>query len=112
MIAGDGERKTLRLVARYADACSLRPGPEVPRKLEVLRRHCEAEGRDYGSIEKTCAFAFDVGEDGEKAGELVGRLRWLSGMGVETVIGVVPRVDRIAPLEIIGAEVIPAVSEL
>jgi F420-dependent oxidoreductase-like protein len=112
MIAGDGERKTLRLVARYADACSLRPGPEVPRKLDVLRRHCEAEGREYGSIEKTCAFAFDVGEDGEKAGELVGRLRWLSGMGVETVIGVVPRVDRIAPLEIIGAEVIPAVAEL
>ena len=112
MIAGDGERKTLRLVARYADACSLRPGPEVPRKLDVLRRHCEAEGRDYGSIEKTCAFAFDVGEDGEKAGELVGQLRWLSGMGVETVIGVVPRVDRIAPLEINGAEVIPAVAEL
>src|SRR5215204_1906793 len=112
MIAGEGEKKTLRLVARYADACSLRPGPQVPRKLDVLRRHCEAEGRDYGLIEKTCAFAFEVGEDGEKAGELVGRLRWLSGMGVETVIGIVPRVDRIAPLEIIGAEVIPAVAEL
>src|SRR5215211_2303497 len=35
MIAGDGEKKTLRLVARYADACSLRPGPEIPRKLDV-----------------------------------------------------------------------------
>ena len=53
MIAGDGEKKTLRLVARYADACSLRPGPEVPRKLDVLRRHCEDEGRDYGEIEKS-----------------------------------------------------------
>src|SRR5215203_6869017 len=90
MIAGDGERKTLRLVARYADACSLRPGPEIPRKLAVLRRHCEAEGRDYGSIEKTCAFAFDVGEGGEKVEEVVGQLRWLAGMGVETVIGMVP----------------------
>lgn len=110
MIAGDGEKKTLRLVARYADACSLRPGPEVPRKLDVLRRHCEEEGRDYGGIEKTCAFAFDIGERGEKADELIGQLRWLGGMGIETVIGVVPNVDRITPLEVIGKEVIPAVA--
>ena len=112
MIAGDGEKKTLRLVARYADACSLRPGPMVPEKLEVLRRHCEAEGRDYDAIEKTCAFAFDVGEGGERVEEVVGQLRWLSGMGVETVIGFVPGVDRIAPLEAIGREVVPAVADL
>ena len=72
MIAGDGEKKTLRLVARYADACSLRPAREIPRKLEVLRHHCEAEGREYEEIEKTCAFAFDVGEEGEKV-ERAGR---------------------------------------
>jgi hypothetical protein len=112
MIAGDGERKTLRLVARYADACSLRPTPEIPKKLDVLRRHCEAEGRDYDSIEKTCAFAFDVGEDGFKAGELIGQLRWLAGMGIETVVGVVPEVHRITPVEVIGREVIPAVADL
>jgi alkanesulfonate monooxygenase SsuD/methylene tetrahydromethanopterin reductase-like flavin-dependent oxidoreductase (luciferase family) len=112
MIAGDGEKKTLLLVARYADACSLRPSPEIPRKLDVLRRHCEAEGRDYDSIEKTCAFAFDVGENGEKVGEVIGGLRWLAGMGIETVIGFVPGVDRITPLEVIGREVIPAVADL
>jgi F420-dependent oxidoreductase-like protein len=112
MIAGDGERKTLRLVARYADACSLRPGPVIPEKLDVLRRHCEAEGRPYDSIEKTCAFAFDVGENGSKAGELIGQLRWLADMGIQTVIGVVPDVHRITPLEIIGREVIPAAAEL
>jgi F420-dependent oxidoreductase-like protein len=111
MIAGDGEQKTLRLVARYANACSLRPSPEIPRKLDVLRRHCETEGRDYDEIEKTCAFAFDVGEYGEKAGELIEQVRWLSSMGVETVIGVVPKVDRITPLEIIGREVVPAVAD-
>ena len=111
MIAGAGERKTLRLVARYADACSLRPGPEVSKKLDVLRRHCEAEGRDYGEIEKTCAFAFDVGEDGERVGELIGQLRWLAGMGIETVIGAVPNVDRITPLEAIGREVIPVIAD-
>ena len=112
MIAGDGEKKTLRLVARYADACSLRPGPEVPRKLDVLRQHCEAENRDYDAIEKTCAFAFDVGESGEKVGELIERLGWLSSMGVETVIGFVPQVHRITQLEVIGREVIPAVADL
>ena len=112
MIAGDGERKTLRLVARYADACSLRPIPELAHKLNVLRAHCEAEGRDYEEIEKTCAFSFDVGEDGSKTGELIGGLRWLAGMGIQTVIGVVPNVDRITPLEVIGREVIPVVTEL
>ncbi len=112
MNAGDGERKTLRLVARYAGACSLRPGSVIPEKLDVLRRHCEAEGRDYDSIEKTYAFAFDVGQDGSKAGELIGQLHWLAGMGIQTVVGVIPDVHRITPLEIIGHEVIPAVVEL
>jgi F420-dependent oxidoreductase-like protein len=112
MIAGDGAKKTLRLVARYADACSLRPGPQVPEKLEVLRRHCEEEGRDYDSIEKTCAFRFDVDRHGENVDELIGQLRWLSGMGIETVIGFVPNVDAIKPLETIGTKVIPAVADL
>jgi F420-dependent oxidoreductase-like protein len=111
MIAGDGERKTLRLVARYADACSLRPIPEIPKKLDVLRRHCEVEGRDYDEIEKTCAFAFDVGEDGKKVDDLIEQLSWLAGMGIETVIGMVPNVDRIKPLEIIGREVVPAMAD-
>ena len=111
MVAGDGEKKTLRLVARYADACSLRPGPQVPEKLEALRRHCEVAGTDYEAIEKTCAFRFDVGEDGEKTEELVGQLRWLAGMGIQTVIGGVPGVDAISPLEIIGEQVVPAVAD-
>ena len=80
-------------------------------KLDTLRRYCEAEGRDYGSIEKTCAFAFDVGEEVERAEELIGQLRRLSGMGVETVIGMVPNVDRIRPLEVIGRKVVPAVAD-
>jgi F420-dependent oxidoreductase-like protein len=112
MVAGDGEKKTLRLVARYADACSLRPGPQLPEKLDVLRRHCEEEGTDYDAIEKTCAFRFDVGEGGEKTEELAGQLRWLAGMGIETVIGMVPNVDRVSTLEIIGEKVIPAVADV
>lgn len=112
LVGGDGEQKTLRLVARYADICSLRPKPEIPHKLEVLRQYCAEEGRDYDAIEKGCAFAFDVGEDGAKADELIGRLRWLAGMGIETVFGFVPDVGEITPLEIIGKRVIPAVADL
>jgi F420-dependent oxidoreductase-like protein len=55
MIGGGGETKTLRLVARYADMCNVfaTTPAEVAHKLEVLRQHCETEGRDYDSIEKT-----------------------------------------------------------
>ncbi|MEU3651904.1 LLM class F420-dependent oxidoreductase [Streptomyces sp. NPDC032161] len=58
MIGGGGERKTLRLVARYADACNLfATGPEeVAQKLGVLRAHCAAEGRDYDAVEKTVMY--------------------------------------------------------
>jgi len=112
LIAGSGEKRTLPLVARYADACNIRPSPEIPRQLELLRRLCQQEGRDYDSIEKTAPFAFDVGEDGSKVDELLGRLRWLAGMGIETVFGWVVGVDGIKPLEIMGKEVIPAAAEM
>ena len=50
MIGGGGERKTLRMVAQYAQACNLFPGPELEHKLDVLRGHCEDLGRDYDDI--------------------------------------------------------------
>jgi F420-dependent oxidoreductase-like protein len=55
LIGGGGEKKTLRLVAKYADACNLFAlgVDEVGRKLDILKEHCEAEGRDYDSIKKT-----------------------------------------------------------
>ena len=110
MIGGGGERKTLRFVARYAQACNLFPSPELPRKLDVLRAHCEAEGRDYDDILKTCYFIFDVGEKGEKAGEIVDQLGGLAEMGFQAAIGAVANVWDVTPLEIIGSEVIPAVA--
>ena len=112
LIGGSGERKTLRFVARYAQACNLFPSPELPRKLDVLRAHCEAEGRDYDDIMKTCYFIFDVGEKGEKAGEIVDQLGGLAEMGFQAAIGAVANVWDVTPLEIIGSEVIPAVASL
>jgi F420-dependent oxidoreductase-like protein len=112
MIGGSGERKTLRFVARYAQACNLFPGPDLARKLDVLRAHCDAEGRDYDEIEKTCYFIFDVGDKGQHAGQVVDQLGDLAGLGFQAAIGAVANVWDVTPLEVIGAEVIPAVSAL
>jgi F420-dependent oxidoreductase-like protein len=110
MIGGMGEQKTLRLVAKYADACNLFPTPEVPHKLDVLKRHCEREKRNYDDIEKTCMFRFDVGDRGQNVRQTVEQLRGLSRMGFSTAIGGVLDVYKITPLEILAREVIPAVA--
>src|SRR5215469_15821337 len=112
MIGGGGEKKTLRFVARYADACNLFPSPDLPRKLDVLRAHCEAEGRDYDEITKTCYFIFDVGEKGEKTGEVIDRLGRMAELGFEVAIGMVANLWQVTPLEVIAADVIPAVASL
>jgi F420-dependent oxidoreductase-like protein len=59
MIGGSGEKKTLRLVAQYADACNIAASPDATRKLDVLRAHCDAAGRNYDDIEKTTIFPLD-----------------------------------------------------
>jgi alkanesulfonate monooxygenase SsuD/methylene tetrahydromethanopterin reductase-like flavin-dependent oxidoreductase (luciferase family) len=65
MIGGGGERKTLRLVAQYADSCNLfELGPdEIEHKLGVLRRHCDDLGRDYSTIKKTMLTRADAFTD-------------------------------------------------
>ncbi len=112
LIGGGGEKKTLRLVAQYADACNLFPSPEVPRKLDILREHCKAVGRNYDEIEKTAMFQFDLGDNGENLGKVIGGLRWLAGMGIQTAIGSVPKIYEAKRLEMIGEKLIPAVADL
>jgi hypothetical protein len=102
----------LRLVARYADSCNLFAGPELAHKLDVLRRHCETEGRDYDEIEKTVMYRFDVGTGGERVGQIVEELGRLAEMGFTIAHGQVADVSEITPLEIIGNEVVPAVAAL
>jgi F420-dependent oxidoreductase-like protein len=111
MIAGDGERRTLPLVARYADACNLRPGPDIGRKLDVLRRHCADVGRDYDAIHKTCSWHFDVGPDGGATSRLIEQLGELSAAGIKHVYGLVVARHGSAPLEAIGTDVVGAVAD-
>jgi alkanesulfonate monooxygenase SsuD/methylene tetrahydromethanopterin reductase-like flavin-dependent oxidoreductase (luciferase family) len=113
LIGGGGERKTLRLVARYAQACNLFESPRLPHKLEVLRAHCEREGRNYDEIEKTATIgAIDLGARGEKIGEIIDRLGALGEHGITTVAGWVPDVATLTPLEKIGTDLIPAMADL
>jgi F420-dependent oxidoreductase-like protein len=108
LIGGGGEKKTLRLVAKYAQACNLFGGAELEHKLEVLRRHCDDVGRDYDEIEKTVMFSLDPGEKGEKVDALLEELQRLASLGVQEAHGSVPDVWRITPLELLGERVVPA----
>jgi F420-dependent oxidoreductase-like protein len=98
LVGGSGERKTLRLVAQYGDACNLFDLPASPyrsdnlaHKLSVLRRHCDDAGRDYNEIEKTVASFVDLGDDGEAGMKgWLDHLADLAGLGIDHVI-VAPR---------------------
>jgi F420-dependent oxidoreductase-like protein len=109
MIGGGGERRTLRLVARYADACNLFPGPQLAHKLDVLREHCEREGRDDDTVEKTVYCPFDP-SDG--TGRILDQLGRFAELGVTTTIGSVADVWRITPLEIMAERVLPEAAKL
>jgi F420-dependent oxidoreductase-like protein len=112
LIGGGGERKTLRLVAQYAQACNLFYRPELPHKLDVLREHCAAVGRDYDEIEKTVMMSIDPGPDGENTGPLLDQLAELAALGVTHVHGQVKNVTSITPLELLAERVIPQAAEL
>jgi F420-dependent oxidoreductase-like protein len=112
LIGGSGEHKTLKLVARYAQACNLFPGPDLERKLDVLRKHCEDEERSYDDIEKTVLFNFDVGDKGERANEIIESLAELARLGFSVAHGSVVGVSEIDPLDIIGDRIVPVVADL
>ncbi len=85
LIGGGGERKTLRLVARYADACNLMGEPEqIAHKIDVLRRHCDAVGRDPAEIEVTAMFR-DL-PPSPTADDVLGRAEALARVGVSTLV--------------------------
>ena len=111
LISGGGERKTLRLVAKYAQACNLFPTPELPRKLDVLREHCAAVGRNYDEIEKTVMLPLNPGERGENIDSILENLQKMAALGISHAQGIVPGVWKLDPLTALGREVVPAIAD-
>jgi alkanesulfonate monooxygenase SsuD/methylene tetrahydromethanopterin reductase-like flavin-dependent oxidoreductase (luciferase family) len=113
MIGGGGEKKTLRLVARYADACNVFGDPQMLKhKLEILRQHCETEGRNYDDIEKTVYYAVRLGDNGENIQKAIDDLGALAEAGAQAAIGALIDVEKMEPIQIVGDKVIPAIAGL
>ncbi|MFP5345497.1 MAG: LLM class F420-dependent oxidoreductase [Actinomycetes bacterium] len=118
MIGGGGEKKTLRLVARYADACNLfaghaQAGPEqVAAKLAVLREHCEREGTDYDRIVKTILFTgpIEPGRDGGR--RFVETMAQYRDVGVTEVHVAPPAGDPVEFVRGLGEHVVPELTRL
>lgn len=111
LIGGMGEKKTLRLIAQYADACNLFTFLGVDalaQKLDVLRRHCDALGRDPATIEKTTLGGVRL--DKTTTADFVAHCRDLAKLGVSHAIVNFPNVHELTPLAAFGKDVIPEVA--
>jgi len=114
MVGGQGERKSLRLVAKYADACNLFANPEsgpaaIEHKLAVLREHCEREGTDYDAIRKTILWsaAFDPASDGPA---FVEEMKRFADVGVDEVHVMHLGNEPVAYVQDLGRSVVPALT--
>jgi F420-dependent oxidoreductase-like protein len=113
LIGGGGEHKTLRLVARYADACNLfarYAKPDLVRKLAKLRSYCDEERRPYEAIQKTALTQWNpIRNSPDKIVDQLGELREL---GFDTVIASVTGVETLKPIEVLARDVFPRVARL
>jgi F420-dependent oxidoreductase-like protein len=117
MVGGGGERKTLRLVAQYADACNVFGTPEsIARKYAILDAHCAAVGRDPGEIERSTLQSVRVGTGSPRGSEtpaqVVDRFGELSDAGADHIIFAVDDVHDPAHLDLIGRDVLPQLQRL
>ena len=110
LIGGSGEKKTLRLVARYADACNLFSSPDLAHKLDVLRGHCADVGRDYDAIEKTAIIPFEMGPGGEGADKMLGQLREMHDLGITLAVGSLRGPAGPSLVTAYGEHIIPEIS--
>jgi len=112
MIGGTGERKTLRLVAQYAEACNLFTGDGVDgvaHKLNVLRGHCDALGRDYDAIRKTMIFHGDPLADWDG---FMGEMEAYAKLGMSLVTMMPPTDDPEAWAIGMVSDVVPRLKQI
>ena len=117
MVGGGGERKTLRLVARYADACNLFAGRDggpdaVQAKLDVLRAHCEREGTDFDAIRKTVLYTGPVHPDAAGGAHLEQTMSAYAAIGISDVHLMPPAGDPVAFVRGLGEHVVPRLAQL
>ncbi|MBL8153577.1 MAG: LLM class F420-dependent oxidoreductase [Anaerolineae bacterium] len=111
MIGGMGEKKTLRLVAQYADACNLFTGyglEALSGRLDTLKRHCDALGRDYAAVEKTSLSTVHLAPGNQSASDVIAHCRELASIGIQHAIFNMPNIHDLTPLETFRQEIIPA----
>lgn len=113
LIGGSGEKKTLRLVAKYADSCNIGAlDPQVAaRKLDVLREHCADLGRNYDEIEKTAQVRFNLGTDGENVQQTIENLHELSELGFTVAHGSLLNVSKPAVLDLFNERIIQSLEK-
>jgi F420-dependent oxidoreductase-like protein len=110
LIGGSGERKTLRLVAVYADACNIfGDAPTIAHKLEVLRRHCDEVGRDRAQIEVTALI--NVADDADPD-TILAEADTLGAVGVQTVMARSTTPEPARWLEEVWGPVIPRLATI
>jgi F420-dependent oxidoreductase-like protein len=117
MIGGGGEKKTLRLVALYADACNLfaghQAGPkQIADKLAVLREHCDREGTDYDRIDKTILYNSEVHPDAGHAAEFLDAMEQFADVGVSAVHVMPGPGDPVTFVRGLGEHVVPRLSQM
>ena len=119
LIGGTGERKTLRFVAQYADACNLfaRMGDDIlKQKLDVLRGHCEAVGRPYSEIEKTSLDTLNVTSDGSNGSmtpsAAIAYFAHLAELGFDQAIVSLPNVYELGVFDLFANQIIPEVEKI
>lgn len=117
LIGGGGEQKTLRLVARYGDACNLFDDLTVlPHKLDVLRAHCQSEDRPYEEIEKTTLGRLSLSRTGESdfstRSQAVEHFHELAELGIDHALVRLPNVGEDWVFDILGSEIVPAVRKI
>ena len=119
LIGGTGEKKTLRMVAQYGDACNLfaRLGKdELARKLNVLRDHCQTLGRPYEEIEKTTLDQLHITRDGRNGSltpaAVIDRLGELAEMGIDQAIFSLANVSELEPFDLLATEIVPAAEKI
>jgi len=113
LIGGGGEKKTLKFIAQYGDACNFfdrMDAETMTHKLDVLRAHCDAIGRPFGEIELTVLGTVMPSQD--TAGEIVARVQALRALGFTHVIFNMPHAYDLTPLQTIAEQVIPVVEGL